>query len=314
MELKIFTTFQTIVRTGSFTKAARLLSYTPSTITFHIAQLEKLTGVPLFEKSGRRMVLTKAGEALIPYVDEVLAAVKKVKSFQYGIAAYQGTLTVGAPESLLCFRLPPLLKRLHAHAPRVDLRLRSLTSRDVVAALGDGQIDVGLAYTIQERDKENLAFRMFEECPVHFYTSVGTAVWCPNFREREMEINEMPLVTMPHPGEIRQMADDYLRKRAISFTNMIELRSTQTIINLVENDMGIALLPDHAVRERMALGRLAAAQSDPMTVTSYYGVHRNKWRSPAMNLLLEILGEESGHSGGEELLRDEEDVDAADCR
>ena len=140
MELKIFTTFRTIVRTGSFTKAARLLSYTPSTITFHIAQLEKLTGVPLFEKSGRRMILTKAGEELIPYVDEVLAAANKIKNFQYGIAAYQGTLTVGAPESLLCFRLPPLLKRLHAHAPRVDLRLRSLTSRDVVAALSDGQI------------------------------------------------------------------------------------------------------------------------------------------------------------------------------
>ncbi len=314
MELKIFTTFKTIVRTGSFTKAARLLSYTPSTITFHIAQLEKLTGVPLFEKSGRRMILTKAGEELIPYVDEVLAAVKKVKSFQYGIATYQGTLTVGAPESLLCFRLPPLLKRLHGHAPRVDLRLRSLTSRDVVAALSDGQIDVGLAYTIQERDKENLAFRVFEECPVHFYTSVGAAVWCPNLCEREMEINEMPLITMPRPGEIRQLADDYLRQRGISFTNMIELRSTQTIINLVENDMGIALLPDHAARERMALGRLAAAQSDPMTVTSYYGVHRNKWRSPAMNLFLEILGEESGNQGGEELLHDEEDVDAADCR
>lgn len=314
MELKVFTTFRTIVRTGSFTKAARLLSYTPSTITFHIAQLEKLTGVPIFEKSGRRMILTKAGEELIPYVDEVLAAVKKVKSFQYGIAAYQGTLTVGAPESLLCFRLPPLLKRLHAHAPRVDLRLRSLTSRDVVAALSDGQIDVGLAYTIQERDKENLAFRIFEECPVHFYTSVGAAVWCPNFCEREMEINEMSLITMPHPGEIRQLADDYLRQRGISFTNMIELRSTQTIINLAENDMGIALLPDHAVRERMALGRLTAAQSDPMTVTSYYGVHRNKWRSPAMNLFLEILGEESGNQGGEELLHDEEDVDAADSR
>ena len=203
---------------------------------------------------------------------------------------------------------------LHAHAPRVDLRLRSLTSRDVVAALSDGQIDVGLAYTIQERDKENLAFRMFEECPVHFYTSVGAAVWCPNLCEREMEINEMPLITMTHPGEIRQMADDYLRQRGISFTNMIELRSTQTIINLVENDMGIALLPDHAVRERMALGQLAAAQSDPMTVTSYYGVHRNKWRSPAMNLFLEILGEESGNQGGEELLHDEEDVDAADSR
>ena len=149
---------------------------------------------------------------------------------------------------------------------------------------------------------------------MHFYTSAGTAAWCPDFREQEMEINEMPLITMPRPGEIRQMADDYLRQRGSSFTNMIELRSTQTIINLVENDMGVALLPDHAVRERSALGRLVTAQSDPMTVTSYYGVHRNKWRSPAMNLLLEILGEESGHSSGEELFCDEEGADAADCR
>lgn len=313
MELKIFTTFKTIVRTGSFTKAARLLSYTPSTITFHVAQLEKLVGVPLFEKSGRHMILTKAGEALVPYVDEVLAAVKKIKSFQYGITAYQGTLTVGAPESLLCFRLPPLLQRLHAHAPHVDLRLRSLTSRDVVAALSEGQIDVGLAYTIQEKDKESLAFWMFEENSVHFYTSVDTAVWCPNFREREMEINEMPLVIMPRPGEIRQMVDDYLRKQSISFTNMIELRSIQTIINLVENNMGVAPLPDYAARQSIALGRLAVAKSAPMTVTSYYGIHRNKWRSPAINLFLEIL-EENGNPGREELLRCEEDADAANRR
>ena len=313
MELKIFTTFKTIVRTGSFTKAAHLLSYTPSTITFHVAQLEKLVGVPLFEKSGLHMILAKTGEALVPYVDEVLAAVKKIKSFQYGITAYQGTLTVGAPESLLCFRLPPLLQRLHAHAPHVDLRLRSLTSRDVVAALSEGQIDVGLAYTIQEKDKESLAFWMLEENSVHFYTSVDTAVWCPNFREREMEINEMPLVIMPRPGEIRQMVDDYLRKQSISFTNMIELRNIQTIINLVENNMGVAPLPDYAARQSVALGRLAVAKSAPMAVTSYYGIHRNKWRSPAMNLFLEIL-EENGHPGREELLRYEEDADAANRR
>ncbi len=47
---------------------------------------------------------------------------------------------------------------------------------------------------------------------------------------------------------------------------------------------------------------------------SYCGGHRNKWRSPAMHLFFEILEEESGYSGGEELLYDEGDADAADCR
>ena len=123
----------------------------------------------------------------------------------------------------------------------------------------------------------------------------------------------MPLVIMPRPGEIRQMVDDYLRKQSISFTNMIELRSIQTIINLVENNMGVAPLPDYAARQSVALGRLAVAKSAPMAVTSYYGIRRNKWRSPAMNLFLEIL-EENGHPGREELLRCEEDADAANRR
>ncbi|WP_037359074.1 LysR family transcriptional regulator [Selenomonas sp. oral taxon 892] len=294
MELKIFTTFETIVRTGSFTKAARILSYTPSTITFHIAQLEKLVGVPLFEKSGRRMILTKAGEALIPYVDEVLSAAKKIKNFQYDIASYQGTLSIGAPESLLCFRLPMLLKRLHAHAPRVDLRLRSLTSRDVVAALRDGQLDIGFAYSIQERDEDTLSLWRFEETPMHFYASMRTAPWCPDLSERGMVIDELPLVTMPHPGEVRQMVDDYLRRQAITFTNLIELRSTQTIINLIRNDMGVALLPDFSVDDLAERGLLRRVLADHLTLTAYYGVHKNKWRSPVMELFLEILAEECG--------------------
>ena len=82
MELKILTTFKTIIRTGSFSKAARQLNYTPSTITFHVAQLEETAGVRIFEKSGRRMALTQAGEALVPYVDDVLEAARKIQNFQ----------------------------------------------------------------------------------------------------------------------------------------------------------------------------------------------------------------------------------------
>lgn len=72
MEFKYLNTFRTIVETGSFTAAAEKLNYTQSTITFQIGQLEQELSVKLFEKIGRRMVLTKAGDHLIPYVDEVM--------------------------------------------------------------------------------------------------------------------------------------------------------------------------------------------------------------------------------------------------
>ena len=67
MELKYLNTFKVIVEEGGFTKAAERLNYTQSTITFQIGQLEQELSVKLFERIGRKMVLTKAGERLIPY-------------------------------------------------------------------------------------------------------------------------------------------------------------------------------------------------------------------------------------------------------
>ena len=92
MDLRYLQTFKEIVREGSFSGAARKLSYTQSTITFHMDQLEKELDTMLFEKVGRRMVLTKAGEEFIPYVEEVLSALDKMKNFQSDLAECKGTL------------------------------------------------------------------------------------------------------------------------------------------------------------------------------------------------------------------------------
>lgn len=66
MDLRYINTFHTIVEAGGFNKAAERLCYTQSTITFHVNQMEKELGVQLFEKAGRHMVLTKAGQELVP--------------------------------------------------------------------------------------------------------------------------------------------------------------------------------------------------------------------------------------------------------
>ena len=66
MELKYLETFRTIVEEGGFSKAAKKLGYTQSAITFQVDQLEAELSVRLFDKIGRRMVLTKAGRAWSP--------------------------------------------------------------------------------------------------------------------------------------------------------------------------------------------------------------------------------------------------------
>lgn len=143
MDLKILNTFKAIVDEGSFSKAARRLNYTQSTITFHIGQLERDLHVKLFEKVGRRMVLTKAGEELVPYVEEVIQSVNKMSNFQTDLTECTGDLRIGAPESLLCFYLPFRLKEFHARAPHVHLLLQSMNSGNTLSALKNDDIDIG---------------------------------------------------------------------------------------------------------------------------------------------------------------------------
>ena len=108
MDIKYLNTFRVIVEESSFTSAANRLNYTQSTITFHIAQLEQELNTKLFEKLGRHMVLTKAGEQLIPYVNKVLDSVNQMRNFENDLKECRGDLHIGVGETLLCFQQPLL--------------------------------------------------------------------------------------------------------------------------------------------------------------------------------------------------------------
>jgi DNA-binding transcriptional LysR family regulator len=102
---------------GGFRKATEKLNYTQSTITFQISQMEQELSVRLFEKVGRRMALTKAGEWLIPYADEILQSVDKLRYFEDDLSKCRGDIQIGIGETLLCYLLPPVLKEFHRQAP-----------------------------------------------------------------------------------------------------------------------------------------------------------------------------------------------------
>ena len=118
MELKYLQTFLTVVETGSFTKAAEKLNYTQSTITFQMGQLEQALSTQLFEKIGRRMVLTKAGEQLGPYAIDVMRSVDRLRCFEGDLANCQGDLRLGVAETQLCYRVPAVAGEFCRRAPR----------------------------------------------------------------------------------------------------------------------------------------------------------------------------------------------------
>jgi molybdenum-dependent DNA-binding transcriptional regulator ModE len=72
MEMRHLKTFKVITETGGFTRAAEVLGYAQSSVTAHIKALEAELGTPLLDRIGKRVILTQAGERLLPYANEVL--------------------------------------------------------------------------------------------------------------------------------------------------------------------------------------------------------------------------------------------------
>lgn len=290
MELKYLQTFRTIVAEGSFSKAAEKLNYTQSTITFQIAQLENELSTKLFEKIGRRMVLTKAGEQLIPYVDEVIVSIEKMRCFGADLTEYHGDLHIGIGETLLCYQLPYILKEFHNQAPNTRLFLRSMNCYDIRNELLNGNIDLGIFYEDIGGFGSNIITYPFGSYPLVLVASQDTKRMHPDFITPNQHIN-VPFIINESTCIFRQIFEQYLNKKSIVLDYTIELWSIPTIKNLVKNDVGISFLPKFAVEKELQKGELAEIQTD-ITDTHISAVcahHKNKWLSPAMELFIQLI-------------------------
>lgn len=290
MEFKYLQTFETIIEEGSFTKAAEKLNYTQSTITFQVGQLEKELSVKLFEKVGRRMILTKAGEQLYPYVNDVLASMGRLHCFRNDLAEYKGTLRIGAGETLLCYQLPPILKKFHECAPNTKLFLQSMNCYDIRNELLEGTLDIGVFYENVGGFGDNLITFPFGSYAMTLVASPEIKREYPDFITPNQNIS-LPLIINEQNCIFRQIFEQYLQKKSIILDHTIELWSIPTIKNLVKNSVGISYLPTFSVENELNSGELVEIKTEltDAQISAVCGYNTNKWVSPAMELFTQLI-------------------------
>ncbi len=290
MDLKYLTTFKTIVDEGSFTAAAEKLHYTSSTITFQIDQLEQELSVKLFEKVGRKMVLTDAGKRLVPYVNEVFEAVDKLHFLDEDLANCEGELHIGAAETYLCYRLPKALKNFVNKAPKARLYIQSMNCYDIRDQLIDGSLDAGIFYQDVGGLENSLTIYPLESFKVVLVASPATAAKFTDFTTPNQQ-HKIPLIINEPNCIFRQIFEEYLKNNNIILDHTIELGSIATIKNLVQNDVGVSFLPKFVVEEELKDGSLVEIKTNVThnEITICCGHHKNKWISPLLQLFLDCL-------------------------
>lgn len=274
-------------------KAADKLNYTQSTITFQIGQLEQELSAQLFEKIGRRMALTKAGEQLIPYVDDVLASVTRMRHFENDLTECQGDLQIGVAETQLCYQMPPILKKFHQRAPKARLFLRSMNCFDIRDELINGTLDLGVFYENVGGFGSNIKTYPLGDYPVTLVASPETKKRCPDFVTADQQI-PVSFIINEQSCIFRQIFEQYLREKSILLDHTIELWSIPTIKNLVKSDVGISFLPKFTVQKELERGELVEIPTDLMgtRISAVCGHHKNKWISPLMQAFINLCESE----------------------
>ncbi|RBN41035.1 LysR family transcriptional regulator, partial [Priestia megaterium] len=121
IEIKQLITFKTAAENLNFTYTAKILNFAQSSVTAQIKALENELETPLFERLGKRLVLTEAGREFKRYADKMIQLTKEAKNAVSGVEEPAGTLIIGSSESQCTYRLPPILKEFKDQFPKVKM-------------------------------------------------------------------------------------------------------------------------------------------------------------------------------------------------
>lgn len=298
MELKHLRTFQAVVDQGSYQRAAESLGYTQSTVTTQIQQLEESLGVPLFEREGRRMILTEMGRQALEQARELLSAADRLLEIGRANQRPAGILRVDMAETLLCYQMQTVIRTFRAEAPQVQLILRSRNCLQIAENVRRGNCDLGVGYDM-DWSRDALEVESLGE-----YEIVLLAA--PDFSSPDFvtpgQNKPVSLVTDEPDSIFRRRLEAYLQGRNITLDETLELWSIETIKRCVISNLGFTFLPRFAAKKELAAGTLLEldAPVSGLRLPALCAWRKGRWKNPAMELFLRLLRENlRGLCGGE---------------
>src|SRR5580698_937812 len=120
MEIRQLEIFRALADELHFTRAAARVHCVQSNVTTQIRALEAELKVPLFERLGKRVHLTNAGQRLLPYAEQVLRLLTEARSIAAAADEPSGKLSIVSPESVLTYHLPQVIRRFQQKYPQVE--------------------------------------------------------------------------------------------------------------------------------------------------------------------------------------------------
>ncbi len=259
VETRLLEQFVAVASEGSVTRAAERLWAAQSTVSAGIASLERTLGVRLFDRTGRRLVLTTAGEDLLPHARSVLDSLDRMRDLAtVDDADLRGRVRLGIFTSMDVVDLTGVLRRFRQRHPLVAVELMTSPTgtTGLVQDLVAGRLD--LAYTALPTVPSGLVVEPLREMPFRVFTAADH----PLARRRSVSLAELagePFVDTAHGFGNRTILDTALDRLGIRRRVVAEMNDMPAVVRFASAGLGVGVVPDAGVRHDGAVLELEDA-------------------------------------------------------
>ena len=293
MEIRQLQTFVQAAQLESFSKTAEMLGYSQSAITVQMRLLETELNTRLFDRMGKRVVLTPQGREFLKSANKILYEVNKASKSMNEGRELTNPLHVGTIESLCTAKFPRILSEFHSLHPRVNLQITVDSPEKLIRMMEHNELD--LIYILDTpRWDENWVKVMELAEPVVFVASAAS-----RFAGKERlvldDILQEPFFLTEKHANYRQALDQQLALRRQSISPVLEISDTEFIIRMLELNQGLSFLPYFAVEQDIYKHRIITLDVKDVHISMYRQIfyHKNKFCTREMEEFIRLADKRS---------------------
>jgi DNA-binding transcriptional LysR family regulator len=250
--IRFLKTFIAIARYGSFAAAAEQVAVTQAAVGMQMRVLEDQLGQPLFDRHGRSVSLSRNALALLPHIEQIVALYDGLRDAQPGGGGLVGSVTLGAVVSVMG-ALATQVTQLKATHPRLDVRLLTGKSLELQARLAAREIDAAVIVRLHGRTPQSFSWLPLYDEALVLVAHRDTAT--SDTASATALLGNRPFLSFDRTQRTGILIEQAIHRQGVAVNEFLQLNSLETIIELVRQDIGVAVVP---------LLRSASWQHDPL--------------------------------------------------
>lgn len=289
MQIESLKLFCDLAETKSFTKAAQINGVTQSAVSQQISSLETKFAAALIERSKKKFTLTKEGETLYKYSNQIVQSYDELRhKIQEIQNVVTGAIKVVTIYSIGLHELPPYLKKFLKKHPTVNVSVEYRRATQLYEDIISGMADIGLV-AYPQKDPRLQVTSLAEDMLVLICHPEHPLAQKP--RVKLSEIVSHKFIAFEPDIPTRRAIDKILRDRNVEVDHAMEFDNIETVKRAVEIDAGISIVPRSPVSQEVAKKTIAMVEiEDEQFYRPLAAVHKkNKVLSPAMKEFLALL-------------------------